>query len=149
VGTGEEDGWRPSGQIAAENIDQLLFGGLLCRGVSERIQGELRRARAEGFIAVKKIGTDGVGEHGGGDVVIVARNPDRGVLSLDGDPSRIFVLDHGLGVPAVVFNVIEGEPAHGPLHLEQVLKREGNAVGVPDNQHIVRNARGGIDLRGK
>ena len=50
----------------------------------------------------------------------------------------ILVLDDSLGVAAVVLDVVEGQPADGPLHLEQVLEVEGDAVGMAHQQHIVR-----------
>ena len=35
------------------------------------------------------------------------------------------------------------------MHLEQVLELERDAVGLPDDQHIIGNASGWIDLRGE
>jgi len=70
-------------------------------------------------------------------------------LRWTGVESIAFVLDDGLGVAAVVFDVVKGEATDGPLHLEQVLELEGDAIGLPDDQHIIRNASSWIDLRGE
>ena len=81
-------------------------------------------------MVVEEVGTDSVGEHGGSHVVIVARNPDCGVLSLDGKPRRSSLYQRA-GVPSVILDVIESKAAHGPLHLEHVLEREEMRSGCP------------------
>jgi len=83
---------------------------------SEGVEGEFRVAAAEwNAAASEEFRAERVGEHSGCEVAVVVGDPDGGVLALDGVESIAFVLDDGLGVAAVVFDVVKGEATDGPL----------------------------------
>src|SRR5205814_3612999 len=120
VGAGEDDGRRSARQVPAQDLDKLGLGGLF---VGEGIEGELT-PRTKSICGREKVIRDSAGEHGCGEIAIVARDPDSSVFFLYRRERFAFILNYGLGVAAIACDVVEVEAADGPLHLEQRLELE-------------------------